>query len=103
MRFRRLDLNLLVALDALLTEQNVTRAGERVFLSQPAMSAALARLRTHFKDELIRPVGRKTVLTPLAESLRRPVREVLNLSGAILDSSLDFDPQTSDRWFSLVA
>ena len=103
MRFRRMDLNLLVALDALLTEQSVTRAGERVYLSQPAMSAALARLRLHFKDELITPVGRKMVLTPLAESLRQPVREVLNLSGAILDSTLGFDAKSSDRRFSVVA
>jgi len=51
MQFRQLDLNLLVALDALLTECNITEAGRRVFLTQSAMSGALARLREHFADE----------------------------------------------------
>ena len=53
MRFNKLDLNLLVALDALLAEPNISRAGERVNLSQPAMSNALARLREYFGDELL--------------------------------------------------
>ena len=48
----RLDLNLLVALDALLTERSVTRAAERLHLSQPALSASLARLRNHFNDPI---------------------------------------------------
>ena len=63
------DLNLLVALDALLTERNVTRAGNRLNLSQSAMSGALARLRHYFRDELLVPVGRQMVLTPVAEGL----------------------------------
>ena len=49
----RLDLNLLVALDALLTERSVTRAAEQLHLSQPALSASLARLRTHFNDPIL--------------------------------------------------
>ena len=57
MRFKKLDLNLLVALDALLTERNVTRAGERIYLSQSAMSNALSRLRQYFDDELLVQVG----------------------------------------------
>ena len=71
------DLNLLVALDALLTERNVTRAGNRLNLSQSAMSGALARLRHHFRDELLVPVGRQMVLTPVAEGLVGPVRDIL--------------------------
>ena len=63
------DLNLLVALDALLRECNVTQAGNRLNLSQSAMSGALARLRHHFRDELLVPVGRQMVLTPVAEGL----------------------------------
>ena len=51
MRFKGLDLNLLVALDALLTERNVSAAGRKLFLSQSAMSGALARLREHFQDD----------------------------------------------------
>jgi len=52
MRLNRLDLNLLVALDALLTERSITRAADRIHLSQPATSGALARLREFFGDEL---------------------------------------------------
>ena len=59
MRFHGLDLNLLVALDALLTHQNVTRAAEQLNLSQSALSGALARLREHFDDELVVPIGRR--------------------------------------------
>ena len=57
MRLNRFDLNLLVALDALLTEQNTTRAGKRINLSQPAMSCALARLRSYFNDPILTQVG----------------------------------------------
>lgn len=103
MRLRNLDLNLLVALDALLTDQQVTRAGERLLLSQPAMSGALARLRTHFSDELIVKIGRKMVLTPLAESLRTPVREVVLRAQATMDMRPDFNPQSSQRHFAIVA
>jgi LysR family nod box-dependent transcriptional activator len=63
------DLNLLVALDALLTERNVTRAGKRLNLSQSAMSGALARLRHCFHDELLVPVERQMALTSVAEGL----------------------------------
>lgn len=72
MRFNKLDLNLLVALDALLTERSISRAGERLHLSQPATSNALARLRTYFDDELLVQQGRTMVLTPRAEGLLDP-------------------------------
>ncbi|MDN8907652.1 LysR family transcriptional regulator, partial [Staphylococcus aureus] len=62
----RLDLNLLVALDALLTERSVTRAAERLHLSQPALSASLARLRNHFNDPILARRGNAYELTPLA-------------------------------------
>jgi LysR family nod box-dependent transcriptional activator len=71
------DLNLLVALDALLRECNVTQAGNRLNLSQPAMSGALARLRSHFKDDLLVSVGRRMVRTPLGDELVQPVRDLL--------------------------
>ena len=58
MNLRQFDLNLLIALDVLLTERNVTRAAERLCLSQPAMSGMLARLRQAFGDELLVRVGR---------------------------------------------
>jgi DNA-binding transcriptional LysR family regulator len=103
MRFNRIDLNLLVALDALLTERNVTRAGERLFLSQSAMSGALGRLRDHFGDELIVRAGRAMVLTPFAESLIGPVQALLHQMQAVFERRPDFDPAVSDRHFRIAA
>lgn len=102
MHFNRLDLNLLVALDALLTEQNITRASERVHLSQSAMSGALARLREYFGDELLVQVGRRMVPTPLGESLAAPVREVLLKVETTIQARPEFDPATSCRNFRLL-
>lgn len=101
MRFNRLDLNLLVALDALLTERNISRAAEKVHLSQSTMSHALSRLREHCKDELLVQVGRKMELTPRAEALRDPIRDVLVRISATMDADLEFDPAQSDREFVL--
>ena len=64
-----IDLNLLVILQALLEEGNVTRAGVRLGMPQPAVSNALARLRRHYKDELLLRTGNGYELTPLARSL----------------------------------
>jgi len=97
----RFDLNLLVALDALLTEKNVTRAGVRLNLSQSAMSAALARLRDFFQDELLVLVGRTMVLTPLAEDLAQPVRDVLLQVQTTIASKPRFDPAASARHFTI--
>lgn len=77
MRFNKLDLNQLVVLDAILSTRSVGRAAERLFLSQPATSCSLARLREYFEDELLVPVGKTQVLTPLATELVKPVRDVL--------------------------
>jgi DNA-binding transcriptional LysR family regulator len=95
------DLNLLVALDALLTERNVTRAGNRLNLSQSAMSGALARLRHFFRDELLVPVGRQMVLTPVAEGLVTPVRDILLQIRGTLAAKPLFDPVTATRHLSL--
>ncbi len=95
------DLNLLVALDALLTERNVTRAGNRLNLSQSAMSGALARLRHYFHDELLVPVGRQMALTPVAEELVEPVRDILLRIRGTLGSKPQFHPQTATRHISL--
>lgn len=102
MRFNRLDLNLLVALDALLTEQNITRASERLHLSQSAMSGALARLREHFQDELLVQVGRKMTRTALGESLASPVHNILMQVQATVERRATFDPATSNREFSIM-
>ncbi|HAA39782.1 MAG TPA: nodulation protein NfeD, partial [Pseudomonas sp.] len=76
MRFHGLDLNLLVVLDMLLAEQNITRTGERLHLSQPATSAALSRLRDYFEDDLLVQVGRRMVRTPMTETLAQPIRDL---------------------------
>jgi LysR family nod box-dependent transcriptional activator len=102
MRLNRFDLNLLVALDALLTEQNTTRAGKRINLSQPAMSCALSRLRSYFNDPILTQVGRNLVPTPLGTSLAQPVRELLMRTEATLDSRPNFDPGTTRRKFRLI-
>jgi LysR family nod box-dependent transcriptional activator len=95
------DLNLLVVLDALLTEKNVTHAGRRIHLSQPATSAALARLRLSFQDQLLVPVGGKMILTPLAQSLVAPVRNLLLQAQVAIGTKSRFDPATSRRHFSI--
>lgn len=77
MRFRHLDLNLIIYLDALLAEGSVSRAAERVHISQSAMSDALARLRDYFQDRLFVQVGRSMVPTPLATSMHQPIRDIL--------------------------
>ena len=98
---RGVDLNLLVVLGALLEERNLTHAGDRISMSQPAMSAALARLRKHFDDELLVRVGRGYVLTPLAERTLPLVRQAIRQAGTALEVPPDFDPATSTRQLSI--
>jgi len=87
MQLSHFDLNLLRSLDALLAERNVTRASERLFVTQQAMSGALRRLREHFENELLVRVGRQMELTPLARSLAHPVREALLKVESALNTS----------------
>ncbi|HTY49538.1 MAG TPA: LysR family transcriptional regulator [Steroidobacteraceae bacterium] len=103
MQLNRFDLNLLIALDALLHEKNVTRAAERVFLSQPAMSAALQKLRDYFEDQLLVRVGREMELTPRGLSLVEPVREALLKVQNALGTQPTFDPATVRRTFTVIA
>ena len=95
MNLRNVDLNLLVVLDALLNERNVSRAGERIGLSQPAMSAALARLREIFRDPLLVRVGRDLALTRNAEELIVPLREALDRIEMTLRQKARFDPRVA--------
>jgi DNA-binding transcriptional LysR family regulator len=97
------DLNLLVALDALLAERNVTKAGARLNLSQSTMSGALGRLRHHFQDALLVPVGRRMVLTPLAHKLVEPVGNILLQVKGTLGETARFEPATANRRFSIAA
>src|SRR5918997_1900280 len=97
-----LDLNLLVSLDALLEQRSVTRAAARMGLSQPALSASLARLRRHFGDELLTRVGNEYRLTPLAVQLRELVRVALTGVERVFTAQPGFDPASSTREFSLL-
>lgn len=90
------DLNLLVLLDALVDELSVTRAAERVGLSQPAMSHALRRIRKVFDDEILVRHGARSALTPRAERLRGPLREVLHRTADLLGQGR-FDPLRDAR------
>jgi LysR family transcriptional regulator, nod-box dependent transcriptional activator len=103
MRFERLDLNLLVALDALLDERSVSLAADRIFLSQSATSSALGRLREYFCDDLLVVKGRQMVLTARAEQLVEPVRAVLDQIRTTISVSPPFDPATCDRTLRIMA
>lgn len=97
-----IDLNLVLALHALLEERSVTRAARRVGLSQPAMSHALARLRAHFDDPLLVRSGRSMLATPRAEALREPVRVALDqLERALVPQQ--FDPARMETTLRIVA
>jgi DNA-binding transcriptional LysR family regulator len=100
-RFKGLDLNLLVALDALLGERSVSAAARRLFVSQPAMSAALARLREHFQDELLSPRGRGLTPTAFAEDLAEPLRQLMLQIEVTVGAGQRFDPATARRKFTL--
>lgn len=90
------DLNLLVAFDALMAERSVTRAGQRIGLGQPGMSAALARLRATFGEELfVRIPGKPMKPTKRAIALRAPIAEILARVGQVLDARTTFDPATA--------
>ncbi|MBR8657814.1 LysR family transcriptional regulator, partial [Achromobacter sp. Marseille-Q0513] len=89
---KKLDLNLLVTLEALLVEQNVTRAAERLHLSQPAVSAQLSRLRDLFDDPLLIPVQRGMTPTAKALELLDPLRLALDQVRATLGEHRHFDP-----------
>ncbi|WFU58043.1 LysR family transcriptional regulator [Bradyrhizobium pachyrhizi] len=101
MNLNSLDLNLLVALDALLREANVSRAAMRLNLSQPATSHALQRLRDLIGDPLLVRTGARMELTPRAQALRSPLAHALDQVRALFVSD-DFDAARSDRHFRLM-
>lgn len=96
MKLSGVDLNLLVSLDALLAERNVTRAAARLGLSQPGMSSALGRLRKLFNDPLLVREGSALIPTPRAESLVQPVRAALALIDGALHERIVFDPENDE-------
>lgn len=101
MNLANLDLNLLVSLDALLNQRSVTRAATQLGLSQPALSASLARLRRHFGDELLLRVGNQYRLTPLAVQLQERSRIALAGVERVFAAQPDFEPALSTREFRL--
>ena len=102
MRFKNLDLNLLVALDHMLTLQSVSGAADKMFMSQSAMSNALTRLRDYFGDPLLVQVGKRMVLTPQAEAMKDPIRDILVRVEATIETQPEFDPAVSNRTFNVL-
>src|ERR1700754_1982581 len=100
---RAADLGLMLALDALLEEANVTRAASRLSISQPALSAQLARLRELFGDPLLLPAetGRGMTLTARAVGLRDPLRVALRDLDRVVTHAPEFDPAHSTRAFQI--
>lgn len=96
-------MNLIVVLHALLTERNVTRAGQRIGLSQPATSAALARLRRHFGDELLARKGAGYELTALGAVLLDRTGVACDMLERVFGSQPHFDPEKEDREFVIIA
>lgn len=103
MRFRGLDLNLLGAFNVLMQERSVSVAAKKLNLSQPATSAALARLREFFGDDLLAAQGKRMFPTAFAEGLLPQVRDVLAGIETMIDSRSQFDPATAQRTFRLLA
>lgn len=98
-RLRRFDLNLLLVFDALMQERNVTRAARRVFLSQPAMSNALKRLREMLDDPLLVRTAEGMQPTPRALALEAPIRQILRQLDQRLRTVPAFEPGDSERRF----
>src|SRR5690606_27556295 len=100
---RSFDLNLLRALDALLSESHVSAAARKLNLSQPATSAALSRLRAALGDPLLVREGRSMILTHLARDLQPRVRRLLEEIEETLKPARRFDPANSERRFRIAA
>lgn len=102
-RLSEINLNLLLALDAILTEKSVSRAARRVGVSQPAMSQSLRNLRDIFDDALLVRDRGAMVLTPAAERLISPLRQAMVALQRVLDGPAHFEPATALRCFTLAA
>jgi len=103
MNISSIDLNLLVALDVLVAERSVTRAGRRIGLSQPAMSNALRRLRQTLGDPVLVRTSHGMIPTPLASELVVPVRKALVELEAVLSLERSFDPSRAEQVFRVAA
>lgn len=99
--FVTFDLNLLRVLDALLREGSTVKAGNRLGMSQPAVSSALSRLRHSLGDELFLRQGQGILPTDYARSLATPLREQLDRLEALLTGPGGFDPATAELIFRI--
>lgn len=100
---RRINLNLLYSLYAILNSESLSQAAEMVSLTQPAISQALKKLRVEFEDELFYHEGGERRLTPLAEALKPRVKRALQEAREAFSLRLEFDPASSVRTFSIAA
>jgi DNA-binding transcriptional LysR family regulator len=103
MKLSAFDLNLLIAFDTLAGEGSVTRAAAKLHMSQPAMSGALARLRSHFRDPLFVRQGGRMRPTARAQQLARPIAEAIATLRAALEPETRFRAETSTRAFTIAA
>jgi LysR family transcriptional regulator, nod-box dependent transcriptional activator len=101
LRFKGLDLNLVPLLDTLIEQRSTVGAAEHLNLSQPAISAALHRLRVSFRDPLLVATGRKMLPTAFALQLLPHLKMLLADAEVIVNTSSDFDPKTSQRSFRI--
>jgi DNA-binding transcriptional LysR family regulator len=101
MRRNRIDLDLLVVLDAIYTEGGITRAAKRLNLTQPAISHALGRLRSYFDDPLFTRDGRAVVPTPFVRNLIQPLRQALRGLDTVLNEAERFDPAVATNRFTI--
>lgn len=99
MRLNKIDLNLFVVLDAIYTTRNLTRAAEMLYITQPAVSNALSRLRTTLNDPLFVRTPACMVPTPVTEKIIMPVREALQLLNTSIQEGDTFNPETTDKIF----
>lgn len=97
----RIDLNLLVAFQVLMQEKNVTRAAERLFVTQPAMSKTLNRLRNLLDDELFVRSAHGLTPTPKSQSLEQPISKILNQLTELMVSNQEFDPANTTATISI--
>ena len=96
-----IDLNLLVAFEALLEQRSVTKAAEQLQIGQPAMSAALHRLRVLFKDEMFVRLGRQMQPTLKAQTIAPGILAALQQIRQTITTSQTFEPRSSDRTFAI--
>jgi DNA-binding transcriptional LysR family regulator len=100
---KNIDVNLVVVLDAILSERSLTKAGEAIGMTQPAVSGALGKLRKLLDDPILVRSGRTFELTPKAQDLQPVIRDALKEVGRTFNLRPEFDPLTSDRRFRIWA